>query len=129
MKPKIVKEINGLFWIQAILLVGTILITIWMSIYAKNYSTHFLMQRYLSADINDQHMTVASETGRSKEDAIKLAKVLNSEVERGNNLLAQTWMLEYRLILLIGIGFAIMSLIQMRILQRCRKHLLEPRSE
>jgi len=129
MKPRILKEINGLFWIQVILLLGTFLITLWMAINARNYSTHFSLQKRLSADIYNQQIAVASETGRPKEDAIKLANMMNSEIERGNALLAQTWRSEYRVTLFIGLGFAIMLIVQMRILKRCGSQLLEEKQE
>ena len=76
----------------------------------------------------NQQITVASESGRTKEEAIKLANVLNSEIERGNTLLAKTWKLECWFTSLIGLGFGIISIVQMRILVRCRKTLLEDKS-
>ena len=125
MKPKIIKEINGLFWIQVILLLGTFLVTLWMAINARNYSSHFSLQKRLSADIYNQQIAVASETGHPKEDAIKLANIMNLEIERGNTLLAKTWRSEYRFTLAIGFGFAIMLIVQMRILRRCGSRLRE----
>jgi len=125
MKPKIIKEINGLFWIQVILLLGTILITLWLSINANSYSTHFSLQKRLSADIYNEQIKITSETGRPKEDALKLANIMNAEIERGNTLLAKTWKLEYQFTFLIGFGFSILSIVQMRILRRCLKSLSE----